>query len=67
MSGNSWADMGQKCTRCRGNVYPYKQVPLEQTDDDDKIDDSKPHPAELCEKCRQLGYNCRLYTEDDDD
>lgn len=61
MSGNSWADMGQKCTRCGVNVYPYKQMPLEKTDDDDKIDDTKPHPEELCEKCRQLGYNCRLY------
>ena len=28
MSGNSWANMGQECERCRIMVYPYKQVGL---------------------------------------
>jgi uncharacterized protein with PIN domain len=28
MSGNSWANMGQECQRCKINVYPYKQVSL---------------------------------------
>ena len=26
MSGNSWADMGQQCIRCRFLVYPHTQV-----------------------------------------
>ncbi|KAM7304168.1 zinc finger CCHC domain-containing protein 24 [Ixodes scapularis] len=26
MSGNSWANMGQKCIKCHINVYPHKQV-----------------------------------------
>ncbi|KAK8758924.1 hypothetical protein V5799_003445 [Amblyomma americanum] len=26
MSGNSWANMGQKCIKCHLNVYPHKQV-----------------------------------------
>ncbi|CAN7992856.1 unnamed protein product, partial [Ixodes hexagonus] len=25
MSGNSWANMGQKCIKCHINVYPHKQ------------------------------------------
>ncbi|KAH9361575.1 hypothetical protein HPB48_001452 [Haemaphysalis longicornis] len=25
MSGNSWANMGQKCIKCHLNVYPHKQ------------------------------------------
>lgn len=28
MSGNSWANLGQLCVRCRVNVFPHKQVPL---------------------------------------
>ena len=26
MSGNSWANLGQDCIKCRLNVYPHKQV-----------------------------------------
>lgn len=26
MSGNSWANMGQECSKCHINVYPHKQV-----------------------------------------
>ncbi|CAH1246142.1 ZCCHC24 [Branchiostoma lanceolatum] len=32
MSGNSWANMGQECIKCRINVYPHKQSPLAKTD-----------------------------------
>ncbi|KAF5287504.1 hypothetical protein FQA39_LY04132 [Lamprigera yunnana] len=28
MSGNSWANKGQECIKCRINVYPHKQVNL---------------------------------------
>ena len=28
MSGNSWANSGQMCVRCRIMVYPHKQVGL---------------------------------------
>lgn len=30
MSGNSWANLGQLCVRCRVTVFPHKQVPLVQ-------------------------------------
>lgn len=28
-------------------------------DDDDDYDSGKPHLSHLCEKCKQLGRNCR--------
>jgi len=31
-SGNSWADMGQKCKNCDIMVYPYHQRPLDKPD-----------------------------------
>lgn len=30
MSGNSWANMGQKCIKCAINVYPHKQVIVQE-------------------------------------
>ncbi|XP_031549462.1 zinc finger CCHC domain-containing protein 24-like [Actinia tenebrosa] len=60
-SGNSWANAGQKCKTCDIMVYPYKQRPLERKDSDDEdfIDESKPHLQHLCEKCIRLGHSCR--------
>jgi len=31
-SGNSWANMGQKCKKCDIMVYPYHQRPLDKPD-----------------------------------
>ncbi|XP_014204625.1 zinc finger CCHC domain-containing protein 24-like isoform X2 [Copidosoma floridanum] len=59
MSGNSWANMGQECIKCRINVYPNKQRPLEKPDGLDVSDQSKVHPQHLCEKCKKLGHYCR--------
>lgn len=59
MSGNSWANMGQECIKCRINVYPHKQRPLEKPDGLDVSDQSKVHPQHLCEKCKVLGFYCR--------
>uniref|UniRef100_T1JLN0 CCHC-type domain-containing protein n=1 Tax=Strigamia maritima TaxID=126957 RepID=T1JLN0_STRMM len=59
MSGNSWANMGQECSKCHINVYPHKQRPLEKPDGLDVSDQSKEHPQHLCEKCKALGYYCR--------
>ncbi|XP_031549461.1 zinc finger CCHC domain-containing protein 24-like [Actinia tenebrosa] len=70
-SGNSWANAGQKCKMCDIMVYPYKQRRLHRrdsesdshsdsvSDDENFIDESKPHLQHLCEKCMQLGYSCR--------
>ncbi|CAG0898292.1 unnamed protein product [Cyprideis torosa] len=59
MSGNSWANKGQECIKCRIIVYPHKQRPLDKPDGLDVSDQSKVHPQDLCEKCRELGYYCR--------
>ncbi|XP_031354985.1 zinc finger CCHC domain-containing protein 24-like isoform X2 [Photinus pyralis] len=59
MSGNSWANMGQECIKCHINVYPHKQRSLEKPDGLDVSDQSKVHPQNLCEKCKELGYYCR--------
>ncbi|ODN00785.1 Zinc finger CCHC domain-containing protein 24 [Orchesella cincta] len=58
-SGNSWANMGQECEKCRINVYPYKQSTLKGGGNKD---DGPPHPSEMCEKCKKLGYCCRTYS-----
>ncbi|KAB7501319.1 Zinc finger CCHC domain-containing protein 24 [Armadillidium nasatum] len=59
MSGNSWANCGQECIKCRIKVYPHKQRPLDKPDGLDVSDQSKVHPQHLCEKCKSLGYYCR--------
>eukprot|EP00794_Sanderia_malayensis_P007606 gene7606-8446_t len=63
-SGNSWADMGQQCSSCKINVYPYAQKklqpnPYDSDDDDERYDSRKPHREDLCEKCKKIGRNCR--------
>lgn len=60
MSGNSWSNSGQECIKCHVNVYPHKQRPLDKPDGLDVSDQSKVHPQHLCEKCKQLGYYCRI-------
>ncbi|KAG8178252.1 hypothetical protein JTE90_000353 [Oedothorax gibbosus] len=61
MSGNSWTNMGQQCSKCLINVKPHKQTPLEAPDGLDVSDDKKEHRQDLCEKCKILGYSCRDY------
>ena len=57
-SGNSWANMGQKCESCKGTyVYPYKQTKL----DGSRPVNDKNHPADKCQKCKQLGRSCNSY------
>ena len=57
-SGNSWANSGQMCSRCKIMIYPYNQTELLKPGDN-KVDLNKPHPAEYCEKCQKLGRSCR--------
>ncbi|XP_064404552.1 zinc finger CCHC domain-containing protein 24-like [Halichondria panicea] len=59
-SGNSWANCGQKCKTCDIMVYPFHQRPLDKPgSDDENYDSGAPHRSDLCEKCKQLGRNCR--------
>ena len=57
MSGNSWANIGQDCARCKIKVYPHRQRPLEKHVDFDMTERAKFHPQHLCEKCKQLGFS----------
>ncbi|XP_072312658.1 zinc finger CCHC domain-containing protein 24-like [Eucyclogobius newberryi] len=60
MSASSWANMGQECTKCKVNVFPHTQRPLEKPDGlDEHLDPSKVHPQHLCQKCKSLGRCCR--------
>jgi hypothetical protein len=59
-SGNSWKDTFQECKRCKEKLGAYKQMRLEKTTDESRIDTTKPHPQELCGKCQKLGYYCRI-------
>ncbi|KAL0871440.1 hypothetical protein ABMA27_005167 [Loxostege sticticalis] len=59
MSANSWANCAQDCKTCNIPVYPHRQMPLKKPGGLDKCDPKKEHRSELCEKCRQLGRNCR--------
>ncbi|PNW85114.1 hypothetical protein CHLRE_03g172322v5 [Chlamydomonas reinhardtii] len=66
-SGNSWANTGQQCKSCGELVYPYSQRPLEKRDSDDEaVVTTKPHPAALCGKCKQLGYPCTELDSDEE-
>lgn len=60
-SASSWANCAQECQRCRKRVFPCEQARLEKADAEaaHTIDLGKPHPQELCDKCKQLGYDCR--------
>nr|XP_034834896.1 zinc finger CCHC domain-containing protein 24-like [Maniola hyperantus] len=58
MSANSWANCGQECNKCKINVYPYKQMPLEKSRGLNKSDPSKQHPQALCQKCRSIKDYC---------
>jgi len=66
-SGNAWEGKGQQCLQCKRMILPASLRPLQYQFHNDE--DRKPHIQELCEKCQELGYNCREYTpaEDDDD
>ncbi|XP_042886503.1 zinc finger CCHC domain-containing protein 24-like isoform X1 [Penaeus japonicus] len=55
-SANTWANCSQKCKSCNSDVYPYKQVRHQKSDEPPK--EIRPHPQEMCQKCRQLGYFC---------
>ncbi|CBY31888.1 unnamed protein product [Oikopleura dioica] len=57
LSANSWCNMGQECIKCRINVYPSKQRPLNKQEAAAVA--QREHPKELCEKCQTLGRYCR--------
>ena len=52
-------------------MFPWRQRPLAKVKAEDaaKVDHTKRHPRELCDKCKALGFYCaesrRGYSDDD--
>lgn len=46
----------QECKSCGINVYPHKQKKLDKSA---VVETEEPHPQELCEMCKKLGFYCR--------
>jgi len=64
-SGNAWEGKGQECLLCREMVLPVSLRPLRPRFR--REEDRKPHLEDLCQKCQELGYNCRGYADEPDD
>ena len=56
-SGNTWIGKWQKCQICESEVMPSDVRPLKPSRA--VREDQKPHDTERCQKCLELGYNCR--------
>ena len=58
-SGNAWEGRKQQCQDCHTWNLPVVLRPLRPPPRHlfDRI--QKPHPEEKCERCKELGYNCR--------
>ena len=70
---NTWQKYWQSCRKCpkdeTNKVYPARIRPLLHSGNDHN---RKQHLTEHCQKCKQLGSNCRNYVpcpepDDDDD
>ncbi len=57
-SGNTWVGKWQKCKQCQAEVFPAKIQPLRRGGGPTR---NKPHESALCQKCIELGSNCREY------
>lgn len=58
-SGNTWVGKWQKCRGCGEEVMPSEIRPLRPGNRFSST--PKPHETTLCEKCIELGYDCRNY------
>ena len=61
-SSKSYVDKYQKCSRCQVDCWPVKQREKEKIESyhRDGSVKRKPgrHESSLCQKCKELGYNC---------
>ncbi|XP_038209170.1 zinc finger CCHC domain-containing protein 24-like [Zerene cesonia] len=53
-----WPDSYQLCKTCSKPVYAYYFRALHSSDLSNSNDNTKEHPKELCEKCKQQGHYC---------
>lgn len=49
------------CKECKIAVLPH-YLNYRQRKNDDETKSEKPHLTHLCQKCKKLGFNCRLLT-----
>lgn len=62
-SANSWANTGQQCNNCNGEmVYPFRQHKLKKSKNNEV--ERKNHRDDLCEKCKLLGMSCTQWIEE---
>ena len=54
VSGNTWIEKWQKCRKCESEVMPSDVRPLKPS-----RAVQNPHDTERCQKCMELGYDCR--------
>ena len=59
-SAYTWVGKYQECRNCRNKVYAHSIQPLKPGGGSGPY--QKPHQQELCQKCRELGFNCKSYT-----
>ena len=65
-SGNAWEGRGQQCKYCKTMNLPIHLRPLRPPRyPADGI--QRPHRKDLCERCKELGYNCRNASTNNDD
>ena len=62
-SGNAWKGYKQQCKDCKVDADPYFLNFLEFQGGSGDLE--KPHLQDLCEKCEELGYNCRNESDHD--
>ena len=55
--GNAWENKRQKCFKCERMIQAKNLRPLQRT----LGPQGPPHREDLCEMCKELGYNCRNY------
>eukprot|EP00731_Ephydatia_muelleri_P025082 Em0017g165a len=55
-SGNAWNGYGQQCKSCLGTVMPE----LRPLQGGPRHQEGPPHVQSLCDRCKKLGYNCRV-------
>ena len=63
-SAYTWVGKYQECKNCGSKVYPHSVQPLKRGSG---ARFQKPHHQARCEKCKELGYNCRGYIAKEDD
>ena len=67
-SAHSWILYKQKCFYCNKKVFPYSLKQHQNWGSSKQTGGPKKnHKKELCDKCKELGYECKNFAYEDDD